>query len=447
MNVNRPPAGPPPESLPPNDTEAEEQVLGALLVDDLAIAEIAGLLRPEDFFLGTHRAAFEAMLALYGRGQPTDISLVRAELEQRDALEEIGGAGTLVGWINAVPTAVNLLHYASLVADRALRRRLIRAAGQIGNLAYETPTAAEAAHRALDALAGAAAGGEVRAWRTLGEGAAEVWRRVEAATEARQAGEAVVQGLPTGLRDLDRYGGLRPGELILLAARPSMGKSSLAVQIAATVAAAGKRVLIFSAEMPGEEVAGRALWQQTRLDSALAYKGRLESADLARLADAVGAAQGLPVRIDDTPSLPVAALVARARAARREGVDLVVVDYLQLLKGAPRRDGNRVAEVTEISAALKGLARDLDCPVLALSQLNREAEHRAGSEPHLSDLRDSGSLEQDADQVWLLWREGLDVKTATLKVAKNRSGPTGAFELWFDTTTTRFDLLETRFGG
>jgi replicative DNA helicase len=275
-----------------------------------------------------------------------------------------------------------------------------------------------------------------------------VWDDVSAAVDAYDNGTVVDPGLPTGVPDLDRLtGGIRKGDLILLAARPSMGKTSMAMQIAADVASRGLPVLFFSLEMGRRDVAGRALWQRARVDGTQALRGRVDAESLARLVDAVGAVSPWSLRVDDTPALPVQALLGRAKAyaAEKGGLGLVVVDYLQLLR-SPRRDGNRTQEVTEISQRLKALARDLDAPVLALSQLNRQVEHRSDPQPHLADLRDSGALEQDADQVWLVWRESREAKVAKLEVAKHRNGPTGQIELFFEPAITRFDALETRFG-
>lgn len=438
---------PPPEDSPtvPQDLEAETQVIGALLLDDFAIGQVAGLLRPVDFYSVTPRTIYDAMLAVHERQQPTDVSVVRAELEQRNQLEELGGLSVLVSYMTAVPTAVNLLYYAAIVADRAARRRLIKAAKLIAEAAYAAETADAAVNQAAMILGQYSAGPQVGRLVQIGAHSEEVWVDVGKATDAAQEGEVVTLGLETGLPDLDRYGGLRPGELVVLAARPSMGKTSLAVQIADAIAQQNKRVLVFSAEMPGKDIAGRLLWQRTRLDGTRALRGLLGSDDLAKLSDAVGETGTLPLWVDDTAALPVAVLVSRARSfAREHGLGLVVVDYLQLLKGTPRKDGNRVAEVTEISATLKALARDVGCPVLALSQLNRQVEHRASSEPKLSDLRDSGALEQDADQVWLLYREDPENPTATLDVAKNRSGAIGVFRLRFDAPSTRFEPLSDR---
>jgi replicative DNA helicase len=428
--------------LPPHDEDAEWHVLGALLTDDQAIAQVAGLLRAEDFFFGTHRRAYAVMLALHERGEPTDVSLVRAELERRDELEKVGGSSTLTRWIMSVPTAVNLLHYAGLVADRAARRRLLQASGAIANAAYDADTAAQAVAQAAGILATASLSPDVGRAVDFDVLVGQTWDEVSKAVDARSEGEVVEPGLATGFATLDRItGGMRPGDLVLLAARPSMGKTAMAVQVAVDVAGRGHPVLFFSLEMPGKDVAGRALWARAGVNSHQARRGLLDEAGLAALADAVAVASPLPIRVDDTPGLPVAVLAGRARAYRAERgrLGLVIVDYLQLLKGAPRRDGNRVAEVTEISQALKTLARDLECPVLALSQLNRAVEHRADAQPGLSDLRDSGSLEQDADQVVMLWKENRDADVGRVAVAKNRNGPTGSFDLGWNAQYARFE--------
>lgn len=431
----------------PQDAEAEDQVIGGLLLDDQAIGQVAGRLRTEDFFSAPHRTVYAVMLTLHDRGQPTDLSLVRAELEQRKQLDDLGGYSTLVRWLTNTPSVTNLLHYASVVADRALRRRLLTAVGKIAELAYEAATGEAAAEKATEVLAQAAASSAVGQIVDLSTLVDQVWDDTRRVTDARQEGEVVDPGLTTGFPDLDRTaGGMRPGELLLLAARPSVGKTSLAAQIALTVASRGQRVLVFSLEMAGKEVAARILWQQAKLDGQVAVRGLLDEAGLETLSRTAGVVSEHPIRIDDTPSLPVSMLVARARGERLErGLGLIVVDYLQLLRGTPRRDGNRVAEVTEISQLLKGLARDLNVPVLALSQLNRQVEARGDRRPGLSDLRDSGSLEQDADQVWLLWRDDPNgPPVVNLTVAKNRNGPTGTCSLRWGARTTRFDPFSGR---
>jgi replicative DNA helicase len=435
-----------PSTLPPQDEEAEEQVLGALLVDDLAIGQVAGLLAVDDFWRETHRIVYAAMLTLHDRNQPTDISLVRAELEQRQALDKIDGVATLVRYLNAAPTAVNVLHYAGVVADRALRRRLLQASARVALEAWEAPTAEAAAQASVAAVATASQTKTVGRIVDFSDLVSAVWDETSKAIDAHNEGEVVQPGLVTGLADLDRItDGMRAGELILLAARPSVGKTSLAMQIVVDCARRDAASLFFSLEMPGKDIAARALWQHARLNGLVARKGMLDPQGIERLANSVGALAPFPIRVDDTPGLPVSVLVSRARAqASERPLRLIVVDYLQLLKGAPRRDGNRTSEVTEISASLKALARDLDCPVLALSQLNRQVEQRVGARPQLSDLRDSGSLEQDADQVWLMWRDDPNVPIASIAVAKNRSGPTGALDLRWDQHSTRFDNLAHR---
>lgn len=447
----RPAASPPPDDgqdgLPPNDTEAEQEVLGALLIADRDIAQIVGVLAPDDFFIGTHRKVFAAMLTLHERDQPTDVSLVRAELEQRGDLEGVGGPAMLAAWINATPTAVNLLHYASLVAEKATRRRLLRASGEVARAAYDAPTAEEAQAQAMRAVTTASASTHGRVV-DVPPVAEAVWDEVGAAADRQAEGEVVGTGLLTGFRDLDdRTGGLARGELVLLAARPSMGKSALAAQIASHAGRAGHRTLIFTLEMGRKDVVGRMIWQRARVNGQMALRGLLSPEELQKVSTAVGDFQDARIRLDDTAALPVQALAARAKSYQAQHPDLalVVVDYLQLLR-APRQAGNKTAEVTDISQALQGLARETGVPVLACSQLNRAVEHRSDPQPYLSDLRDSGSLEQDADQVWLLWRESRESKVAYVEVAKHRNGPTGKVELFFEPTQTRFDPLETRFG-
>ncbi len=435
------------DRLPPQSIEAEQSVLGALLIDRDAVTEVAELLRPDDFYRRQHATIYAAVLALFERREPVDLVTVSEVLERDGDLESVGGSAYLGSLINLTPTAVNAVHYARIVERKAVLRNLISAAGRIAGIGYDEGTdISESIDRAEQELFAVSQRRIESGFEELRGLLHKAYDRLDYLHQHR--GE--VSGIRTGFADLDTLTtGLQPSDLIILAARPSIGKTSLALNMAEHAAVKeGKTVGIFSLEMSKEQLVLRLLSSVASIDSQRLRTGFLEEMDFTRLAPAMNALAQAPIFIDDTPNITTTELRTKARRLQAEsGLDLVIVDYLQLMQGTTSsKDANRVQEVGEISRGLKALARELSVPVIALSQLSRQAEMRESREPRLSDLRESGSIEQDADLVLFLWREkerGSDEaesegEIVKLKLAKHRNGPTGQADLWFRKRQTRF---------
>jgi replicative DNA helicase len=408
--------------LPPHNLEAEESVLGALLLDRDAIIRVASTLKAEDFYRGTNAAIYRVILDLYNRREPADLLTVAAELERRDELENVGGRAGISELALKVPTSVHVEFYSQIVERTATLRKIITAGTQIVNIGYnermETDEALDAAQRAIHEVAQGRSG---RDFVSIGEVLEQYFDKLDFLQQHR--GEVV--GVPTGFQDLDQLtGGFQRSDLIILAARPGVGKTSFSLGLAYNAALAGKVVAVFNLEMPAEQLVQRLLSMETGIDSEL------------------------QIYIDDTPGIGIMELRSKARRLQAErGLDFVQIDYLQLMQGS-RRSDNRVQEVSEISRGLKGLARELNVPVLSMAQLSRSVESRTSHIPMLSDLRESGSIEQDADMVTFIYREELyDPETekkglAELHIAKHRNGPLGVVNLRFFEKTTRFADLE-----
>ena len=436
------------ERLPPHNLEAEEAVLGSLLIDPDAIFEVASFLRPEAFYRAQNRQIFEAILNLNARREPIDLLTLTDELRRQENLEDIGGEGYVIGLINAVPTSVNARTYGRLVEAAALRRRMIGAAGKIAEFAYdeaeEIAVVIDRAERALFSIS------EERTTRDLvpiKQIARDYLERVE---QLHERGDDVI-GVPTGFTDLDRLlGGLNKSDLLILAARPGMGKTSLQNAIALTAATRyGKRVAMFNLEMSGEQLVQRMISAETRIDSQRLRRGELFDHEWPIFMEAVGRLSETRIFIDDTPSITPMQLHTKCRRLYAEhGLDLVVIDYLQLMS-AEKSTNNRVQEISEISRSLKGLARELNVPVLAAAQLSRAVEQRQDKHPQLSDLRDSGSIEQDADIVMFIYRDEYynpdtteRPNIAELNIAKHRNGPTGTVDLFWHAKLATFRNLQ-----
>jgi replicative DNA helicase len=434
------------DRLPPQSIEAEQSVLGALLIDKDAVIEVAELLQAEDFYRQSHGTIYAAVIDLYERREPVDIVTVSEVLERQGRLEEVGGAAYLTSLINLTPTAVNAVHYARIVERKGVLRNLISAAGRIAGLGYEEEgdigEVIDQAESELFAVSEKRVESGFSSLDTLLHGA---WDRLDYLSQHK--GE--ISGIRTGFADLDTMTtGLQKSDLVLVAARPSIGKTSLALNFAEFAAVnQGKTVGVFSLEMSKEQLVLRLLSSVSGVDSHLLRTGFLEEIHFARLAPAMSKLAEAPVYIDDTPNISAMELRTKARRLQAEsGLDLIIVDYLQLMQSSIRsRDANRVQEVSDISRSLKGLARELNVPVVALSQLSRQTETREKGEPRLSDLRESGALEQDSDLVIFLWREkergaedDHDGELINLRLAKHRNGPTGEVKLWFKKRQTRF---------
>jgi replicative DNA helicase len=422
----------------PFDLAAERAVLGAILLDRDAVLAVSDTLRPEDFYLERHALIYQATLACLAQRVPPDLATVASELRRQDQLDVVGGLAFLGELSSEVPTAVHVGYYAAIVTRAATLRRLIQAGGTITALGYEQRQELEAtldeAEQALFAVSQRQRGADFVPLSTVVQ---QYFDRAQRNDEDRVT--------PTGLADLDRRlnGGMRPGQLILLAARPGMGKSGLAMTIAYELGVRHRRnVGVVSLEMSRDELLQRLIAMHTGIDTRL-VDGRVRGGDPAVL-DALGVLGQAPIALEDSAMLSVMDVRSKARRlASVRPLDLLIVDYLQLLIGDTSAQ-NRVDEVSRISRQLKLLARELGCPILALSQLSREVEKRGSKVPQLSDLRDSGSLEQDADVVLFIYREEIEGREAALEtgvelqIAKQRNGPLGRVPVLFDGPTTRF---------
>src|ERR671914_3000550 len=438
------------DKLAPQSIEAEQRVLGSILIDADAILRVGDFLKPGDFYRAQHGEIYEAILALHGQREPTDLVTLGDELGRRNRLEEVGGPAYLATLMNSVPTAVHAEHYGRIVERKAVLRNLISAAGRIAAVGYEEANDAEAAiDRAEEILFEVSQRRDARGFISLSTLLGEAYERLAYLHEHR----GQILGVPSGLGQLDALlGGFQPSDLVLLAARPSIGKTSLALNIAQHAAMReAKRVAIFSLEMSREQLALRLLSAESGINPRPLQTGFLEETDWTKIAHVMNDMAGAPLWIDDTPALSVLELRTKARRleAEQHGLDLLIVDYLQLMQAsAQSREPNRVQEVSEISRGLKQLARELKVPVIALSQLSRGVEQRGTQEPRLSDLRESGSIEQDADVVIFLYREGeqnseSEVELVKAKVAKHRNGPIGEVPLQFRKASTRFYTVAT----
>jgi replicative DNA helicase len=435
------------DRLPPQSLEAEQSVLGAILIDRDAVVEVAEFLRPADFYRQAHAQIYTAVIELFERREPIDIVTVAETLERSSELEAVGGRAYLSSLSNSTPTAVHAVQYARIVERKAVLRNLIGAAGRIAGIGYEDPAEIqEAIDRAEAELFAVSQKRLESGFSKLDSLLHQAYDRLD----YLHAHRGEINGVRSGFTDLDALTtGLQKSDLIVVAARPSVGKTSFALNIAEHAAVREKKsVGDFSLEMSKEQLVLRLLSSVANIDSQRLRSGFLEELDFARIAPAMNALSEAPMYIDDTPSISTMELRTKARRLQAEaGLDLVIVDYLQLMQAATtNRDANRVQEVSEISRGLKALARELSVPVIALSQLSRQPEMRESKEPRLSDLRESGAIEQDADLVLFLYREkerageeqDADGEVINLKLAKHRNGPTGDLQLWFKKRQTRF---------
>jgi len=436
------------DRVPPNNIEAEEALLGSLLIDPEAIYDVAAFLRPAAFYREQNKWIFEAILDLNERREPVDLITLTDELRRRGRLDELGGEATIISLINTVPTSVNARNYGQIVEAAALRRRMIAAASTIANLAYEQDENINVViDRAETALFSISEERTTRDLVSVREIAGNYLDRVE---ELHARGDDVI-GVPTSFTDLDKVlGGLNKSDLIIVAARPGMGKTSLQLSIGQAAARRfNKRVAIFSLEMSGEQLVQRMIAAETRIDSQRLRRGDLKEHEWPIFYEAIGRISETQIFIDDTPSITAMQLRTKARRLHAEhDLDLIMIDYLQLMQ-SERTSGNRVQEISEISRGLKGLARELDIPVVAASQLSRAVEQRQDKRPQLSDLRDSGSIEQDADVVIFIYRDEYynpdtseRPNIAEVNVAKHRNGPTASIDLYWHGQLATFRNLQ-----
>jgi replicative DNA helicase len=421
--------------VPPSSIEAEESVLGAVLLSSDAANIALEKLHVEDFYRPVHQNIFEAIVSLFDANEPIDAVTVSEALRRSGTLDRVGGVGYLTQLLDSVPTASNVEHYAAIVEEHALRRRLMRAGGEVGSLATSVDQPInDVLDRAEQAVFNVSE-------RRVGDGLALIdpllGPAIERAEELNRLGTEVT-GLSTGFRDLDRkLAGLHPTNLVVIAARPGMGKTALALNMAQNAALQEAPVAIFSLEMSREEVVTRLLCAQGRIDSQHLRTGRLTESDFTKLSHAASVLYRKPIYVDDSPGLTVTEIRAKCRRLRRRpGLGLVIVDYLQLMQGTSGE--NRQQEIATISRNLKNLARELHVPVIAVSQLNRALEAREDKRPRLGDLRESGAIEQDADVVMFIYRheyyypEAQETKgMAEINITKHRQGAIGRIDMTF----------------
>ena len=438
--------------IPPQNTEAEASLLGAVLIDTDAIVKIADTVSKEDFYEDRHKRIYEAVLQLYEKHSPIDVLTLSDQLRSTGFLDMVGGASYLTELTNFVPTAAHVEQYAEIVSQKSLRRRLIKSSQDIVGLGYDEAKnlqeLIEEAETSLFEVSKRHIKQDVTSLETI---LSESFDRLDELHKDK----GKIRGVPTGFKDLDNIlAGLQRSDLFILAARPSMGKTALALNIAHNVAVkSGLPVLMFSLEMSKEQLVDRMLAMESGVDAWALRTGNLTDSDFEKIGQAMGTLSEDQIYIDDSPGITVSDLRTKSRReAHQRELGLIIVDYLQLMSGGSRYGGesNRVQEISEISRGLKGIARELNVPLLALSQLSRSVENRSPQIPQLSDLRESGSIEQDADVVAFIYREEYynpesDRKNVTdIFIKKHRNGPTGAVELYFDREKQRFRSLDNK---
>lgn len=447
MSTNNQPTA----KIPPQNLEAEKSLLGAILLDEEVLADASELVTAQDFYDKNHQRIFAGMIGLYERHKPVDLLTLTDELRNKDTLEQVGGSAYLSELTNYVPTAAHATAYAEIVAEKAVRRRLIKASSDISELSYdEDQSTQELLSQAESELFSVSDQSLKQDLVSLESVLTDSFDRMEELNRNKGS----LRGIRTGYRDLDTMtAGFQRSDLIILAARPAMGKTTLVTNLAYNVATIEKQaVLFFSLEMSKEQLVDRMLADASGVDSWNIRTGNLSDDDFQKLSEAMGEMAEAPIFIDDKPGLSVLELRTKARRiAHERPLGLIVVDYLQLMQGSGRHDGNRVQEVSEISRGLKLVARELNVPLIALSQLSRTVESRTKPIPQLSDLRESGSIEQDADIVSFIYRPGYyepdnpEVAHITeLHIAKHRNGPTGKIGLYFHPERLRFMSLDKR---
>lgn len=440
----------PAKNLPPQNSDAEASLLGAILIDSDAITKVADSLSVADFYEVRHQKIYDAMLELYERREALDVLTVVDRLKKSGYLELVGGAGYITELTNFVPTASHAEQYADIIAQKGVRRRLIKASQEITELGYdETKQLKELIEEAESRLFEVSQQHVKQSVVSLETILAESFDRLDDLHKDKQK----IRGIPTGFRDLDNMlAGLQRSDLFILAARPSMGKTAFVLNLAHKIAVEAKEpVLIFSLEMSKEQLVDRLLSIESGVDAWALRTGNLTDNDFEKIGHAMGALSEAQMYIDDTPSITISDLRTKARReSHNRPLGLIIVDYLQLMSGGSRfgGDGNRVQEISEISRGLKGVAREMNVPLIALSQLSRSVESRNPQIPQLSDLRESGSIEQDADVVAFLYREDYYNPESERKnmmdvlIKKHRNGPTGGVELYFDRDKQRISSLD-----
>ncbi len=432
--------------VPPNNLEAEESVLGAILIDPDVVIDVLDLLRPDYFYKNSHQKIYEAMTILFEKRQPIDAVTLTDQLKKMKSLTEVGGSSYIAQLSNQVSTAANAVSYAQIVRETWLKRQLISAGSKMNEMAFddskEIDDILDQAEQDVFALTQR---NDKRSFRPIKDALAESFERLDELQ--RNSGE--LRGIPTGFMDLDNtLAGFQKSNLIILAARPGMGKTAFSLNMAQYMAVqARKKVGFFSLEMSKEELVDRLLVSQADIDAWKLKTGRLNQQDFLKISEAMGILAEAEIYIDDTPGLSIFEMRTRARKlAAEHDIDMIIMDYLQLAHG--RTMDNRVQEVAEVSQGLKNIARELRVPVLALSQLSRAIESRGEKTPQLSDLRESGSIEQDADVVMFLYRKDDDIReSVNLKIAKHRNGGLNDIELFFKGDRIKFFGMEQKRTG
>tara|TARA_Y100001956_G_C4103292_1_gene178723 strand:- start:101 stop:1480 length:1380 start_codon:yes stop_codon:yes gene_type:complete len=447
------------DRLPPSDEAAEQAVLGSILIEGDSLSEVSLIIKANDFYTERNKLIYEACLSLYNRGEPINQISVAHELSSTDKLESIGGEGFLSNLIANVPTSVYASHYAQIINRTSTMRNLIKAATEIASLGYEPDFEVDSAiKQSEDILFQIRETRENRDFRSLRD---VLDTYLEESSDDDPENSNKTQPIFTGFRDLDQLlGGLQRSDLFILAARPSIGKSSLALNIAMNACKNNSTVAILSLEMSGEQLAMRMVSSEAKVDSHSIRRNVINNQEQQRIVSAIGALSDLDLYIDDSPIQTITEIRSKARRLNLErNIDLLIVDYMQLIQGLHRNE-NRVQEISEISRSLKGIARDLNIPVIAISQLSRAVEQRPSHRPQLSDLRDSGSIEQDADIVSFIYREDVyyteeewnsrnpvepyPKNIAEVIIAKHRNGPLGNINLFFNEQYAEFKDMATR---
>ena len=437
--------------VPPHDIEAEQAVLGSMLTDKDAVIAAMETLKPDSFYREDDKAIYEAMQNLYNRAEPIDLITLKNELGTMSKLEQVGGIEYLANLPEKAPTSANVQKYISIVEEKSMLRMLIKTANELVDLGYsQTEDVEDIMDHAEKKIFDIMQKKNQKGYSPIKDVLVESFTKLEELYNRKQH----ITGVPTGFTDLDyRTAGLHGSELILIAARPAMGKTAFALNLASNAALRGKTgVAIFSLEMSKDQLVNRMLCSEAMVDSNKMRTGKLEEDDWAKLAQAIGPLSEANVFIDDTPGITVMEIRTKCRKLKLEkNIGLVIIDYLQLITGNGKKGGSREQEISEISRSLKILAKELNVPVIALSQLSRAVEQRPDHRPMLSDLRESGAIEQDADIVMFLYRDDVYNKESEKKdiaeviIAKQRGGTTGTVDLLWMGSYTKFVNLETRY--
>ena len=437
--------------VPPHDLEAEQAIIGSMLTDRDAVISAIEILKEEDFYREDNKAIYTAILNLYNRAEPIDIITVKSELESMGKFEQVGGLEYLAELPEKVPTTANAMKYIKIVEEKSTLRRLIKTANEIIELGYSpTEDVEDIMEGAEKKIFNIMQEKNQKGYAPIKDVLVESFTKLEEFYNRKQH----ITGVPSGFTELDyRTAGFHGSELILIAARPAMGKTAFALNIATNAAVkANVPVAVFSLEMSKEQLVNRILCSESMVDSNKVRTGKLEEDDWTKLAGAIGPLSEAEIFIDDTPGINITEIRAKCRKLKLEkNIGMVVIDYLQLIQGSNKRVGSREQEISEISRSLKILAKELDVPVIALSQLSRAAEQRPDHRPMLSDLRESGAIEQDADIVMFLYRDDYYNQDSEKKdiaeiiIAKHRGGSTGTVELLWLGSYTKFVNLERRF--